>query len=91
MFFKNKCSETPIVSSLSPRNQWLGGTGGTNDKGLKKVTDGSWKTRLGKVLFRYRITPQSTTGMAPTDLLLGYRPKSRLDLLKLPGEWKGIN
>ena len=31
---------------------------------------------------RYRITPHSTTGMSPAELLLGHRPRSRLDLLK---------
>ena len=38
--------------------------------------------RLAKVLFAYRITPQSTTGLAPAELLLGRRPRTRLDLLK---------
>ena len=50
-------------------------------KGLKKVTVGSMNTRLAKVLFTYRITPHSTTGMSPAELLLG-RPRTRLDLLK---------
>ena len=40
------------------------------------------KTRLAQVLFRYRITPQTTTGISPSELLLGRRPRSRLDLLK---------
>ncbi len=51
-------------------------------KGLKKVTEGSWETRLSKVLFKYRITPHSTTGISPAELLLSRRPRSRLDLLK---------
>ena len=51
-------------------------------KGFKKVTEGSWKTRLSKVFFKYRITPHSTTGMSPAKLLLSCRPRSRLDLLK---------
>ena len=40
------------------------------------------KSRLAQVLFRYRITPQTTTGVSPSELLLGRRPRSRLDLLK---------
>ncbi len=51
-------------------------------KGLKKVTEGSVTDRLAKVLFAYRITPQGTTGVSPAELLLGHRPRTRLDLVK---------
>ena len=51
-------------------------------QGLKKNTRGSMKSRLAQVLFRYRTTPQTTTGVSPSELLLGRRPRSRLDLLK---------
>ena len=51
-------------------------------RGLKKDKEGSMSARLARVLFNYRITPQSTTGLAPTELLLGRRPRTRLDLLK---------
>lgn len=51
-------------------------------RGLKKVTSGSITTRPAKVLFTYRITPQGTTGISPAELLLGRRPRTRLDLLK---------
>ena len=40
------------------------------------------RSRLAKVLFSYRLTPQTTTGLAPAELLLGRRPRTRLDLLK---------
>ena len=51
-------------------------------RGLKKVMDGTIQARIARVLFTYRITPQSTTGISPAELLMGRRPKSRLDLLK---------
>ncbi|XP_064387325.1 uncharacterized protein K02A2.6-like [Halichondria panicea] len=51
-------------------------------KGLKKETKGSMRSRLATVLFAYRLTAQSTTGQSPSELLLGRRPRSRLDLLK---------
>ena len=51
-------------------------------KGLKKVTNGSLQTRLAQILMSYRITPQSTTGASPAELLLGRQPRTRLDLLK---------
>ena len=40
------------------------------------------KSRLAQILFHYRLSPQTTTGVAPSELLLGRRPRSRLDLLK---------
>ena len=51
-------------------------------RGLKKVKEGSMSSRLAKVLLTYRTTPQSTTGLTPAELLLGRRPRTRLDLLK---------
>ena len=51
-------------------------------QGLKKLAQGNLSDRLAQVLFQYRITPQTTTGSAPAELLLGRKPRSRLDLLK---------
>ena len=51
-------------------------------QGLKKITQGSIRTRLAKGLKAYRLTPHSTTGMSPAEMLLGRHPKARLDLLK---------
>ena len=51
-------------------------------RGLKKITQGSMRSRLEKTLFSYRLTPQTTMGISPGELLLGRRPRSRLDLLK---------
>ena len=42
----------------------------------------SIQTRLSKFLLWYRLTPHSTTGIAPAELLLGHRPRSVLDLMK---------
>lgn len=51
-------------------------------QGLRKNTRGSMKSRLAHLLFQYRITPQTTTRVSPSELLLGRRPRSRLDLLR---------
>lgn len=51
-------------------------------EGLKKQNTGTLQDRLSKILFKYRITPHTTTGMAPSELLMGKKLKSRLDLLK---------
>ena len=39
--------------------------------GMKKLLKGSVTERLAKVLFQYRITPQTTTGVTPAELLMG--------------------
>ena len=49
---------------------------------LKKCADGSLEDRLSIFLFQYRITPHSTTGSTPAQLLMGRQLRSRLDLLR---------
>ena len=51
-------------------------------RGLKKDTSGDIHTRLARVLLNYRLAPQNTTGISPSELLLGRRPRTRLDLLR---------
>ena len=51
-------------------------------KGLKKIKQGHIRNRLAQILLTYRLTPQTTTGVSPSELLLGRRSRSRLDLLK---------
>ena len=52
-------------------------------EGMKKssMTE-SLDTRISRFLFWYRLTPHSTTGVPPAELLLGRIPRSQLDLLK---------
>ena len=54
----------------------------TFKQSLRQIQGGSVKEKLTKFLFKYRITPHSTTGVAPAELLMGRRLRSRLDLLK---------
>ena len=51
-------------------------------QGLKKMKDGSMNDKLSRLLFTYHITPHSTTGVSPAQLLMGRNLKSRFDLLK---------
>ena len=53
----------------------------TFKKGMKKMSGGSVETRVSEFLARYRITPQTSTGVSPAELLLGRKPRSRLDLV----------
>ena len=50
--------------------------------GLKKVPGNSLEERLDRFLFQYSITPQSTTGFAPSELLNRRLLRSRLDLIR---------
>lgn len=52
----------------------------TVKSGLKK-TSGDMDTRLSRLLFQYRLTPHSTTGQSPAELLLKRKPRSHLDFL----------
>ena len=38
--------------------------------GMKKPTDGMLETQVARFLFNYRITPQTTTGVSPSELLI---------------------
>ncbi|XP_043944941.1 uncharacterized protein K02A2.6-like [Protopterus annectens] len=48
---------------------------------MKKAGDGSMAAKVSRVLFNYRITPQSTTGLSPAEMLQGRRLRSTLDLV----------
>ena len=36
---------------------------------------------MSRFLFKYRLTPHSTTGISPAELLLGHRPHSHFDFM----------
>ncbi len=50
-------------------------------QGLKKQTEGTVGDQIARILFQYRNTPHTTTGMIPAELLMGRRLRSRLDCL----------
>ena len=51
-------------------------------RGLKKVSSGDVNARLARVLFTYRITPQSTTGLTQSELMFRRQLRMRLDLVQ---------
>ena len=59
-------------------------------KNAVKKLDGPIEVRLSKFLFKYRITPQTTTGVSPAQLLMGRRLRTHLDLLH-PDTVSGVN
>ena len=54
----------------------------TVKEGLRKMVDGSLETRLSRFLFHYRISPHSTTGISPAELMMGKRLCSHFDSLQ---------
>ncbi|XP_022595499.1 uncharacterized protein K02A2.6-like, partial [Seriola dumerili] len=55
----------------------------TFKEGMKKIQGGneSLEAKVSRFLFSYRITPHSTTGLSPAEMLMSRRPRSALDLL----------
>ena len=49
---------------------------------MKANTQGSIATRVSRFLLHYQSTPHSTTGVSPSELLMGRRIRTRLDLFK---------
>uniref|UniRef100_A0AAR2J520 Uncharacterized protein n=1 Tax=Pygocentrus nattereri TaxID=42514 RepID=A0AAR2J520_PYGNA len=47
---------------------------------MKKAGEGTIHTKVSRVLFSYRITPQSTTGRSPAEMLQGRRLRCTLDI-----------
>lgn len=48
---------------------------------LKKAGGASMESAIARFLFQYRLTPHSTTGVSPAELLINRRPRSLLDCL----------
>ena len=48
---------------------------------MKKMKEGSIEANVSHFLLQYRITPHSTTGISPAEMLMGRRPRSCLDLI----------
>ena len=58
---------------------------------LRKVIDGSLRSRIAIILFTHRLTAQSSTGISPSELLFGGCPRTRLDLLRPNTEKRNFN
>ena len=54
----------------------------TVKEGMKKMKEGTIQTKLSRFLFKYRITPHSTMGISPSELMIGRCLHSHLDNLR---------
>ena len=54
----------------------------TFKEGMKRSKLGTQNARLSRFLLRYRITPHSSTGSSPSELMWGRKLRSHLDLLR---------
>lgn len=54
----------------------------TIKNGIRKMEEGNLQLKLSRVLLNYRITPQSTTGKSPAELLMNRQLRSCLNLLQ---------
>lgn len=48
---------------------------------MKKMIEGTVATKVARVLFSYRITPQTTTGLSPAEMLNGRKLRCSLDFV----------
>ena len=71
---------SPYLPSSNGLAEWVVQT---FKNGLRKMKDGSLRTKLAQFLFFYRTTLQSTTSISPGELLFGQKLKSPLDMHKL--------
>ena len=53
----------------------------TFKQAIVRIQGDTIQERLSKFLFNYRISPHTTTGIPPSEMLMGRRLRSRLDLL----------
>ena len=49
---------------------------------MKKASPGTVENKVARLLFQYRITPHTTTGLLPSEMQMGRKLRSRLDRVK---------
>ena len=81
MFVKRSGIRHITSAPYHPASNGLAERGVQSFKEALKKSSGDVETRLASFLFAYRLTPHSTTGVSPAELLLGRRPRSLLDSL----------
>ena len=78
-FCKNNAINHVQVAPYHPSSNGLAERAAQTFKHSFRKTDGTLSECLAEWLFSYRITPQTTTGKAPVELLFGRQLRSWLD------------
>ena len=72
-----------LIAPYHPASNGLAERGvQTFKRGYQKLSEGTVEDRIARFLLQYRITPHSTTGRSPAELLFGRKLRTRLDLVK---------
>lgn len=72
-----------LIAPYHPASNGLAERGvRTFKESYHKQTEGSIEDRLARFLLQYRITPHSTTGRSPAELLFGRKIRTRLDSIR---------
>ncbi len=80
-FLKNNGIRHSTCAPYHPATNGLAGRAvQTFKQFIKKPSKDTLETNISRFLSQYRITPHSTTGVSPAELLLGRRPRTLLDL-----------
>ena len=83
--FQNYCTDSNIKlvhsSPFHPASNGIAEKAVQTVKSSLKKMRGDLEYRLLQVLFKYRITPHTTTGETPAQLLMGRLPRSKLSAI----------
>ncbi len=80
-FLRDNGIQQILASPYHPSSNGLAERAVQTFKNNVEKLDGPMDARLCKFLFHYRVTPHSTTGLSPAQLLMGRRLRTSLDLL----------
>lgn len=81
MYWKSNCNSAYLCCAVPSFVEWISRK--SNCEGVyKKSTTGTVQDRIARLLFQYRITPHTTTSLSPSEMLVGRKLRSKLDLLK---------
>ena len=72
-----------LIAPYHPASNGLAERGvQTFKKGYHKLTGGTVEDRVAQFLLQFRVTPHSTTGRSPAELLFGRNLRTRLDAIR---------
>ena len=72
-----------LIAPYHPASNGLAERGvQTFKRGYQKLKEGTVEDRIARFLLQYRVTPHTTTGRPPAELLFGRNLRTRLDVIK---------